>query len=257
MKSYFFPILTIFIIQCKGHSIKDKENSVKNIPYQAESNTSDTSKVDSITKFVRENLYYSSLINLSFCESELCTVLHNNDSLPAKWERKIKNLYKMFDDSLDNITTDMEAEFFRKRLIENSILKKRYPIESALLINSFTKNLDTALTRNQYQSLMLRFENAGGGNVNELSNVYFTCLIIDGQNFIKAIELSPRTTKAFNKWVNNIENTEFVAYGDDNVPPQLIERKRTYLVTKFSSSNDPLMEKCINKIRVSVIRSID
>ena len=61
----------------------------------------------------------------------------------------------------------------------------------------------------------------------------------------------------FRKWVNNIEETEFVAYGGDYVPPQIIERKRNYVIDKYSSIKDSLMKEIVFKIRIAKIRSID
>jgi hypothetical protein len=104
---------------------------------------------------------------------------------------------------------------------------------------------------------MLRLENAGGGNFSELSGIYYTFLITNGLRFIKAIERNPKCVILFKKWINNIEETEFVAYGADNVPPKIIERKRNYLIDKYSSITDPLMKEAIYKIKSAKIRSID
>jgi hypothetical protein len=257
MKYYIITILTIFIIHFKSPSTKDKESYLKNIDQLNKFKENYTTETDTIIKFVRENLYYSSLMNLSFCESELVLVLHNNDSALNVWKRKMRDLRTMYDDSIDNITTNIEINFFKKRLIGHSTLREKYPVEYTFLMNSFPVDIDVSFTPRQYRSLMLRFKNAGGGNVNELSDIYFTLLIIDGQKFIKAIETSPKCVQVFNKWINNIVDLEFVAYGADNVPPQLIERKRSYLLNKYSSSTDSLMSKVINAIKSATISNID
>lgn len=76
-------------------------------------------------------------------------------------------------------------------------------------------------------------------------------------NFIKAIEENPTCKTLYKKWVNNIANTEFITYKVNGVPPQIIERIRSYLINKYSSITDPLMKRTINKIKNAKIRSID
>lgn len=212
---------------------------------------------DTVTDFLKENLYYSTFINLSFCQKELIKLLNKDDSCKKRWENKVKHLFTMYDNPIDNISTGIEVEFFRDRLNEQSKLQNEYPKGYEFLVKSLPTDLDTSISINKYQSLMLRLKNAGGGNFSELSGIYYTFLIIDGSRFINAIERNPKCVIQFKRWIDSIEETEFVAYAADNVPPQIIERKRNYLIDKYSSVTDSLMKEAIYKIKSAKIRSID
>ena len=263
-----WAVISLFLLSCSnnasdwrnGHTKTDtlKRSSLidGNIKRNVASDTHST-KVDTIAEFVKENLYDGSLINLSFCQKEIIKLLNKNDSCKKIWRSKIKHLFTMYDDPVDYVDIGMEIKFFKDRLNEQSELQNEFPDGYGFLVNSLPIAPDTSFPINKYQKLILRFGHADGANFSELSGVYYSFLITNGLRFINAIEQNPKCIMLFRKWVNNIEETEFVAYGGDDVPPQIIERKRNYLIDKYSSIKDSLMKEIVFKIRIAKIRSID
>ncbi|HVA98694.1 MAG TPA: hypothetical protein VNG53_07335 [Bacteroidia bacterium] len=104
---------------------------------------------------------------------------------------------------------------------------------------------------------MLLFKHYGEGDFADLSNLYYTFIITDGLGFTGAIEKSQRCVVFYNKWLDDIEETIFVAFGDDNDPPQLLNRKRNYIIQKYSNSKNVLIRKLIKKVQSAKITSIN
>lgn len=265
---FYCAAISLFLLSCSnnssdwqnGHpktdtlkkSSKEDDSLKKNIA----SNTSPT-KVDTVAEFVKENLYDGSLINLSFSQRQIIKLLNKNDSCKKVWRNKIKHLFTMYDDPVDYVNIGMEIEFFKIRLNEQSKLQNEFPDGYSFLVNSLPAASDTFISIDKYQKLMLRFGHADGANFSELSGVYYSFLITNGLRFVNAIEQNPKCVILFKKWVNNIEETEFVAYAGDDVPPQIIEHEREYLIDRYSSMPDLLMKEAISKIKNAKITSID
>ncbi|MDP4130308.1 MAG: hypothetical protein Q8939_09110 [Bacteroidota bacterium] len=104
---------------------------------------------------------------------------------------------------------------------------------------------------------MLRFGHADGAKFSELSGVFYSFLIANGLRFVNAMEQNPKCAVLYRKWLNNIEETEFVVNGGDDLPAQIIERKRQYLINKYSFTTDSLMKETVFKIQRARITSID
>ncbi|MHB1922986.1 MAG: hypothetical protein ACYCOO_12215 [Chitinophagaceae bacterium] len=266
---YYFSTIIFSLFFCHNYSYNNYSNRIPKIVQQKNISASingiikknnqskEYSITDTITTFIKESLYDGSFTDFSFCQKELVKILNDNDSCRNVWRKKLKNYFTMYDYPLDYISAGKEFLFFKKRLLENSILQKEYPKGYRFLIKSIPNNEDTLLNAKQYQELFLRFKNAGEANVEELTDIYYTLFIIDGFRFIKAIEENSECKKLFKKWINNIEESEFTAYSGNELPPQIIERKREYLINKYSSSHDPLMREAINKIKNAKIRIIN
>ncbi|HVB04541.1 MAG TPA: hypothetical protein VNE41_12580 [Chitinophagaceae bacterium] len=75
--------------------------------------------IDSIGSFIKKDLYYISLINLSFCQKELIKILNNNDRCRNDWKQKIKNYFTMYNKPIGYISSGKEIQFFKDRLLEN------------------------------------------------------------------------------------------------------------------------------------------
>jgi hypothetical protein len=264
---YYLTVVALFLLQCSNNHA-DKQNVYAQSDTLRNSSPTNSMKKDTephafptngdpISEFVKQNTYYSTLINLSFCEKELVKQLNNNDSAKKEWKNKIQHLFTMYDDPINNESTGAEMAFFRDRLIAQTKLQTEYADGYDFLVNSLPIVSDTTISLNKYQKLVLRFDHADGGNFPELSGMYFSFLIVDGMRFINAIEQKPKCVMLFRKWINNIEETEFVANGADNVPPQIIERKRNYLIDKYSTVQDSLMKEAVFKIRSAKISIVD
>lgn len=264
---YYSAVASILFLFISINYSNNKHNSVsmdsqKKVLFVNDSiNNNDQSKVyslkDTIALFIKENLYYSSIINLSFCQEELVKILNNDNNYRNEWRKKMKNYFTMYNEPIDYISAGKEFMFFKKRLLEKTMLQKEYPKGYNFLIKSLPANLDTLFTSHKYQELFLRFRNADGGNVDELTDLYYTFFITDGLMFVKSIEENSKCVILFQKWIKNIEESEFTAFGSDNLPPQIIERKRNYLIKKYSSADDPLIREAIIKIKIAKINFIN
>jgi hypothetical protein len=265
---YYLCFISLFLLNFSNHYSSNKNDSNAIVDTLKKSfSANDSIKnyttikidtvIDTITKFIKDNLYSSSIINLSFCQKELVRLLDKNDSCKTEWKKKIMHLRTMYDTPIDTVSMGVEINFFRNNLLKSKQLRNEYSDGYDFLIKSLPTDFASSLSDVRYQSLMLRFKNAGGGNFSELSGVYYAFLITDGLKFTNAISENKNCVIQFRKWIKNIEDTEFVAYGSDNVPPAIIERKRNYVINEYSFKSNSLMKEAIGRIKVAKIRSID
>lgn len=215
---------------------------------------------DTLPDYVKNNIEYISLLNLSFCTTELLKEIHNNKDFRLLWQSKMKKLYETYNDRLSYTTTEKEIFFFKRNVIKSKdITSNLYNSEDVDFVISSLPKKDSAIEFNdeKYQSLILLYNQADGSMFSELSGIYYTLLIVDGQKFITAINKNSDCITTYEKWLSNINKYEFVAYSDGFTPPQIINRKREYLLNLYKDNNSSLINITLKKIKEAKIRIID
>lgn len=210
---------------------------------------------DPISRYLYKSTDYIPIINFAFCKKNLVLLLHEDSNFNKKWQQGMDNVHGRYSDSISNITLSKELLFLKNELDQDSEIHK-YSKEVALIGTKLSFGIDTIFDLPKYQSLLLMYDKRDGASGSELSNMYFDLIIMDGEKFLKAV-VTDKFLRLFNDWLNEIDNTVFVAYGDNMIPPQILERKRDYITHHYANSQNLLMKKLIDRIRNIKIRIID
>lgn len=246
-KKIFVLILTVGVqVNCSGQ--KFSEDSYSYVKY----NNIDIN--DSLKHQLTDELKWITPMNLSFALGEFLFMLKTDDLFKIKWEEKLKNYYKVFNDSLSYAYTNEQISFFERTLNKNTLFSVNYPDELRYLNNNKFK---TKLSYKKLDPIQLLRKYQFSDEKDELSSIFYNLLILDGRNFIKHAEKDRVALSSYKVWLNDINDHEFVVYESINTSVAIIKRKRDYILVEYSQEKNPLMQRTLETIRKSKIQMID
>jgi len=214
-----------------------------------------TNKRDTLIKYIYNNINYITPIDLSFCTKDIIKLKSQNKYFDTLFKKSMDNFYTRYTNKQSYILMDKEFLFLENQLKSNPDLLNEYPNECKALINMLPKiKGDTSFDKSKYQSLLLLYNNNNEVSKSELSEIYYDLLIIDGEEFIDSIQINKKCLLLYKTWLKHLKEFEFVAYSDGITPPQIIARKRAYLIKKYEKSDNTLMKQTVIDIKKIKIR---
>lgn len=200
-----------------------------------------------------DNLEYITPLNLAFSLCEFLDLIRN-DSFKVKWETSVRNYYNLFNDSLSYFLIEDEIAFLKKTIEMNESNFGAYESEvSFVRKHCYTSNSPKVPSN----PLSLLSKYLASDNKRGLSVILMNCLVLNGNEFVKRVEADRDLTLAFEAWLKDMENFEFVATESINYNSEIISRKRKFILDIYWNASSPLMAKTLEVIRGAKIRTID
>ena len=239
-------ILIILLVSClsnKGQKETDSQKISNDKPLIS----------DAIELFIEKNIKTTSFINLSFCLPELIKIIEVDEHIKGALNERVNNNIKDNGESFDFKLTKYSLWFFI-----NTITSHYSTGAKPSFIESFSiDSCDLIIGPELIISEIRKYENADAAEHWELSNKYFDLLIINPILFLNAIEKDESAINIFENWLNKIERYEFVAYGSTHLPPEIINRKREYILNNLKEIDSNLAKLAFVKISEAKIREIN
>lgn len=238
--------VTILIFIIISSSKTFAADTLKYVRYER-TNLSDTLRLR-----LKSEIEWITPLNLSFCLEEILSLIKNETGFKVKWSKKISNYHQVFNDSLSYYLSDKEIHFFEQTSNRNDFLLKSYSSEIEFLN---AHRFGNHYSHKDVLPLLKKYPLSD--NKKALSTLFLTSIIIEGERFVKRIETDPGLKHAFDKWLQDIQDMEFVVSESINYAYEIVKRKREYIISCYGASLHPEMKKLIEAIKKSKITIID
>jgi hypothetical protein len=204
---------------------------------------------DSVLAYVKEVFENISIEDLMFSVSELAEIISKDTLYKDKWKEKANNYFSIYSDTLSYLTTNLELSLFYRTLEVRAKSEKKYKNVIQYLVENRIANPKRGIEKKEYAIFLGYYGTTD--NSEGLSGLYYSLLMLDGQAFINAVKNKTALLVKFNKWLTDIEDYEFTTYSR---PIQLIERRRNFIIDKYSGCKDNLMQKTLKVIKLAKIK---
>lgn len=200
----------------------------------------------SIEYYLANSISYAPYINLSFVLPELLEGIRKNTLLKDALKKKFTSTETQ-PKAEQSSTVEQEIQFLKDQLKTMKGHDEEKKFMMSLIPNS------EPLVVADYQSLFTSLSKSDGAAHWEIANTLFTLLIVNGNRFASIKDQSDEAQKGYADFIDNLERYCFVAMADDNVPKEIIERKREYLLAKICGDKYPELYKKLQTVKIREI----
>lgn len=252
----FLLVITLVFVSCQQNAfwykLQSDEKKIFSKPYVIN---------DTLRTFLEEGIMFNGMVDLGFCANELIAYLDEDTTYQKELEENICATLKPTDANFPKegrYVFNNEYRFLKERLLKVDPRLQNLDSYCRLMAQLDTMEVipikDAAII-----NLMHQFERADGVMPWEYSGIYYSLLVQKGSAFIDIIRQDEKATELFTEWIKKIERYEFVAYGAGNLPPQIIERRRAYLLEILDKDLDAneVNKLTYNSIKYAKLRLIE
>jgi hypothetical protein len=246
MNKYVFLVITVFFLPVNcGCPAKSKFS----ISYDLEKLSLD----ESITEYLEKYGHRVPLIDLGFAVGELCQALREQPLLKNRIISAIEERRSIRMTEDDAAYCETEDHFFRYSLRRDKEISRQYAKEIESMENGFPMlKHNNRLTDDQIRREIEKVSELSG--ISEASTGVFNLLVFDAEKVISIVQDSQELTIKYRCWLSAIQEA---AIFSPWTPGEMLERKKAYILKKYSGSTNELMKETLDIIRNAAVRYVE